>query len=223
MLSELVKEFGTTNWAELSSAMLSRHGIDGRSGKQCRERWRNSLDPAISKEPWTPEEEELLQDAHRRLGNRWVDIAKLLPGRTDNCVKNHFYGAARKSLRATKQDSPSSEPPPVSATTQIPSGDSVVKRGHSGFTPNHEPRPRKLKLLSPKPLPQEAWTPSQYPFFRILASPGPNSPGLTPSQFLNISEATQKAMMPMKPAEPLFAQPDTGAPWEVLTKRFTPK
>jgi len=51
----------------------------------------------------------------------------------------------------------------------------------------------------------------------------PKSPGLTPSQFLNLSGPAQKSVQSVKPAEPLFAQPETGTAWEVLAKRSTPK
>ena len=51
------------------------------------------------KEQWTEEEEEQLYQLHEKMGNRWAAIAQLMEGRTDNCVKNHFYSKLRKALR----------------------------------------------------------------------------------------------------------------------------
>lgn len=44
-------------------------------------RWHNHLDPGITKEAWTLEEELKLINAHRLHGNKWAEIAKVLPGR----------------------------------------------------------------------------------------------------------------------------------------------
>ena len=74
-------------------------GITGRTGKQCRERWHNQLDPSIKNTEWTSEEEQILFDSHNKHGNRWATIAKALEGRTDNCVKNHFYSTLRRAFR----------------------------------------------------------------------------------------------------------------------------
>lgn len=84
ILKEAISKHGTNNWSLISNE------IPGRTGKQCRERWLNQLNPSLNKEHWLPHEDSVLTHYQALYGNCWSKISRFLPGRSPNSVKNRW-------------------------------------------------------------------------------------------------------------------------------------
>ena len=92
-LLDLVQSQGAHNWVRISQFIRTR------SPKQCRERYHQNLKPSLCHEPITPEEGEIIERLVGEMGKRWAEIARRLPGRSDNAVKNWWNGGMNRRRR----------------------------------------------------------------------------------------------------------------------------
>lgn len=85
-----------SRWSELANL------LPGRTSKQVRDRWINYLDPAISRQPFTRDDDLILWNAHQELGNKWVDIGiqKFASKRSENTIKNRWYSVGFRKFIA---------------------------------------------------------------------------------------------------------------------------
>jgi hypothetical protein len=129
-LLQKVQEFGPHKWSNVATF------LDNRTGKQCRERWIDHLDPAVNKGPWTKEEDRKIVKLHREYGNQWMRIVQELgTNRTANAVKNHWNG----SLKRKQHDFSSEESADSVSDTDI--SDGTTSSDEAFLSENHSLTP----------------------------------------------------------------------------------
>jgi hypothetical protein len=111
MLRSLVEKLGTSRWNEIAQFLPRR------SSRQCRDRYMNYLMDSLVRNPWTREEDAVLIQQVHQIGPRWVQIGKMLCGRSATNVKNRWYKRLRKFSR----------PEPAQASAALPEAEALER------------------------------------------------------------------------------------------------
>jgi hypothetical protein len=116
-LRTLVDSLGTKSWEEIARF------VPQRSARQCRDRYKNYLLESLMADPWTPEEDAIVIQQYHRIGPKWVEIGKMLNGRSGNNVKNRWHKHLCRLESSMAADSRPAEcplPPGIAAPARPP-------------------------------------------------------------------------------------------------------
>lgn len=105
-LLEVIKKHESENWVAIATELAKMLPDCHKSAKQCRERYRNYLNPGLMSRRWTKEEKSLLLILHYSFGTQWGHVSSFYQGRSDVSLKNLFYSFIRKVLSAIRSSGP---------------------------------------------------------------------------------------------------------------------
>jgi hypothetical protein len=144
---DYVREFGPTNWPKLAEILKVR------SPKQCRERWYNHLDPNLSKEPWTRDEDLTILKYYTELGPKWSKISEHLTHRSDNAIKNRWNCSISKRVKRNSDGVVSLMEDTQKRTAK--NEKSHTKNGLNSLIITNQPNPRLsgIKIISKHGIP----------------------------------------------------------------------
>jgi hypothetical protein len=91
-LADWVRQHGPQRWSSIIKALPNHEPRD------CRERWQTHHAQQCRPSPWTAAEDAMVIRCQEKWGNKWARISALLPGRTDNSVKNRWLSALKKKV-----------------------------------------------------------------------------------------------------------------------------
>ena len=130
LVRALVAQHGPRKWTLIASRLKNK------TQKQVYARWRDYLQPGLTTKPWTKEEQERLVELQAHVGNQWAVLARLMPGRSPNAIKNRFHATKRKIERHNRRDGSNLNP----TSTDNSRGTSKNTAGKSKKSGNQSPR-----------------------------------------------------------------------------------
>jgi hypothetical protein len=88
-----IHQHGLSNWTAVAQFVGGE-----RTRSQCSQRWGRVLDPALSKAPWTAEDDARLMACVRNPGHGWMQVARAIGNRSDVQCKYRFHQLEKMGL-----------------------------------------------------------------------------------------------------------------------------
>ena len=98
LVRSLVAQHGPRKWTLIATRLKTK------TQKQVYARWRDYLQPGLTTKPWSAEEQARLVELQAHVGNQWAVLARLMPGRSPNAIKNRYHATKRKLERHNRRD-----------------------------------------------------------------------------------------------------------------------
>ncbi|MFK7824834.1 MAG: Myb-like DNA-binding domain-containing protein [Oligoflexales bacterium] len=92
-------EYHLLHTGEIRWAQIQKKYFPERTSKSIRERYYEHLDPRLDKSDFDEEEREFISNFVLTHGNRWTELAKHLPGRSPNRLKNYWNRIKKKEMK----------------------------------------------------------------------------------------------------------------------------